>query len=418
MKKLFALLLSLLLVFGMVAGAMAETLTVWCWDPNFNIFAMKEAEKEYQKTNPDFKLDIVETPWDDLQAKLITAATGDMSVLPDIFLMQDMAFRKNVENYPDVFLDLTDKGIAFDKFAPSKVGYSVVEGKNYGVPFDSGAAIGAYRTDLLEKAGYTLADLMDITWDRYIEIGKDVLEKTGVPMLAYSATNTDFIPMLMQSMGASLFDAEGNVNINKNEAVVKVIEVYLKLREAGIYKEVQNWDEYIKAIVSDGCVGTIQGCWIIGSITGEESLSGKWGVVNVPKIEVEGGTNYTNNGGSSWAVTGNSKNPELAIDFLSKTYGGSVDFYDAILEKAGAIATYLPAGESAVYSKPQPFFGEQKIYEDIVAYTGHIPEVIIGIYHYEARNALSNAITEIVAGADMQSALDKAQMEVEFAMGM
>ena len=27
------------------AGTDDETLTVWCWDPNFNIYAMKEAEK-------------------------------------------------------------------------------------------------------------------------------------------------------------------------------------------------------------------------------------------------------------------------------------------------------------------------------------------------------------------------------------
>ncbi len=45
------------------AAADDQTLTVWCWDPAFNIYAMQEAEKVYQKTNPNFKLNIVETPW-------------------------------------------------------------------------------------------------------------------------------------------------------------------------------------------------------------------------------------------------------------------------------------------------------------------------------------------------------------------
>ncbi len=49
-----------------------NTLTVWTWDPAFNIYAMKEAEKVYQETHPDFKLNIVETPWDDVQSKIIT----------------------------------------------------------------------------------------------------------------------------------------------------------------------------------------------------------------------------------------------------------------------------------------------------------------------------------------------------------
>ena len=53
-----------------------NTLTVWAWDPNFNIYAMQEAEKIYQQDHPDFKLDIVETPWDDLQTKLTTALQG------------------------------------------------------------------------------------------------------------------------------------------------------------------------------------------------------------------------------------------------------------------------------------------------------------------------------------------------------
>ena len=40
------------------AAAQEETLTVWCWDPNFNVYAMEQAEKMYQKDHPDFKLDI------------------------------------------------------------------------------------------------------------------------------------------------------------------------------------------------------------------------------------------------------------------------------------------------------------------------------------------------------------------------
>ena len=35
-----------------------EVLTVWCWDPNFNVYAMKQAEALYQKEHPNFKLDI------------------------------------------------------------------------------------------------------------------------------------------------------------------------------------------------------------------------------------------------------------------------------------------------------------------------------------------------------------------------
>ena len=67
-----------------------NTLTVWAWDPNFNIYALKQAEAIYQKDHPNFKLNIEENVYSDIETKLITAATSeDYSTLPDLFLMQD-----------------------------------------------------------------------------------------------------------------------------------------------------------------------------------------------------------------------------------------------------------------------------------------------------------------------------------------
>ena len=51
-----------------------ETLTVWAWDPNFNIYALKQAEAIYQKDHPNFKLNIEENVYSDIETKLITAA--------------------------------------------------------------------------------------------------------------------------------------------------------------------------------------------------------------------------------------------------------------------------------------------------------------------------------------------------------
>lgn len=72
-----------------------NTITVWCWDKTFNIFAMEEAAKIYQEDHQDVKIDIVEVGDVDVQSRLTTAGTsGDLSTLPDIFLMQDHAFQK------------------------------------------------------------------------------------------------------------------------------------------------------------------------------------------------------------------------------------------------------------------------------------------------------------------------------------
>ena len=105
-----------------------ETLTVWCWDPSFNIYAMEQAEKIYQKDHPDVNVNVVETSWEDIQTKLTTAATsGQTDTLPDIILMNDTALLNNVENYPDLFADLSDSGIDFSKFASYKTAIGTVD---------------------------------------------------------------------------------------------------------------------------------------------------------------------------------------------------------------------------------------------------------------------------------------------------
>lgn len=56
---------------------------------------MEEAAKIYQEAHQDVKIDIVEVGDVDVQSRLTTAGTsGDLSTLPDIFLMQDHAFQK------------------------------------------------------------------------------------------------------------------------------------------------------------------------------------------------------------------------------------------------------------------------------------------------------------------------------------
>ena len=369
-------------------------LTVWCWDQSFNIYAMKEAEKIYQKKDPQFKLNIEEVRSDDVETKVTTAASsGDLSTLPDIFLMQDNSFQKYTSNFNDVFLGLNDSGINFKDFGEAKQAYSTLNGVHYGVPFDNGAVIGAYRIDILEKAGLTADDFKDITWSKFIELGKQVKEKTNTPLLTVTAGTNDLIMMMLQSAGSSMFKEDGSLNIVDNEVLRKALGIYQELYKAGVLVEVTDWDQYIAAIQRGSTAAVINGCWIIGSITAAKDLSGKWAINNMPRFDdVEGATNYSNNGGSSWAITSKSENQKLAIDFLNTTFAGSVELYETILPSSGALATYLPAGKSDVYSKPQEFFGGKPIYSLITEFAGKIPSNITGTYYYDARNAVSLAM--------------------------
>jgi lactose/L-arabinose transport system substrate-binding protein len=399
------------------SGPKSGTLTVWCWDPTFNIYAMKEAAKIYAKDNPDVKVDVKEVPWDDLQTKLTTLAQSkETKQLPDIFLMQNNAYQKNVINYPDLFSDYSKSGVDFTQFPAGVTAYSTVDGVNYGLPFDNGTAITALRTDVLKQAGMTIDDFTDITWTDFLTKAKEVKAKTGKALLSGQAGSADMIMMMLQSAGASLFDDKGNPTISNNPALLKAIDTYSQLVKAGVFVEVNSWDEYVGSFVNGNVAGTINGVWIMGSIQTAKDQSGKWAITNLPKLDgVDGATNYSANGGSSWAISSNA-NYELAADFLNKTFAGSKELFETILPSSGAVANWLPMADSSVYSKPLDFFGGQPVFQKVLEFSKQVPKNNTGAYYYEGRDAVSAAITKILNGTDPAAALDEAQKAVEFAM--
>ena len=392
-----------------------EVLAVWCWDPTFNVYAMKQAEAIYQKDHPNFKLDIQEKVYTDIEQNIITAAEADnYDTLPDIFLMQDNSFQKNIANYPEVFTELSDSGINFDDFSGGKLGDSTAEGKHYGIPFDNGASIMAIRSDMVEAAGLTVEDFKDTTWSEFMELAKKVVDANGVPMLTSSGGSEIVIEML-QSAGASPI-VNGEVHLADNAALKKAIEVYKQLIDEGIMVDYTDWDQYIASMNKGEAAGVIQGCWIMSSIQSAEDQSGKWAIVNMPALDgIDGATNYANCGGASWAVSSNCKNTELAFDFLKTTFGGSVELYDDLLPNAGAISSYLPAAQSDVYNQTSDFYGEQAVYKDIVEFAGKVPTINYGAYYNDIRSALTDAITNVVQnGADIDEEIQNAQDAVEF----
>ena len=420
-RKLVSAILAATVVGSMLAAVPVaaesndETLTVWCWDPNFNIYAMKQAEAAYQKDHPDFKLDIQENVYSDIETKLITAATsGDYSTLPDIFLMQDYSYHKDVTSFPDVFTDLTDSGIDFSSFSAGKLADSTVDGKNYGVPFDNGATIMAIRSDIVEEAGLTTDDFKDITWSQFMELAKTVKEKTGTPMLTTSG-GSELVLEMLQSAGASPI-VDGEVKIADNEVLAQAVEVYATLVKEGYMTEYTDWDQYIASMNNGDAAGVINGCWIMSSIQAAEDQSGNWTIVNMPALDdVEGATNYANCGGASWAVSSNCENTDLAFDFLKSTFAADVDLYDDLLVNAGAIASYLPAAESSVYQEASDFYGGQKVYADIVDFASQVPAFDCGAYYSDIRSALTDVVTNVVQNdADITSELQNAQDTVEF----
>lgn len=394
-----------------------NTLTVWTWDPNFNIYAINKAAELYAADgHEDFHVKVTEIESQDIETKLTTIANaGELEALPDIFLIQDASFQKFAHNYPDIFTDLTDSGIDFSQFSAAKTSYSVVNNKNMGIPFDSGTAVNCIRTDYLEQAGFTVEDFTDITWSDYMEKAKIVKEKTGQPMLTAKSATPDIIMMMLQSCGASLFQEDGSPNLDQNDVLKECMSIYIQMVRDNTLEEMPGWDQYIASINNGTVAGAMNGCWIIASVEAKEDQAGKWAVTNLPRLDsIPNATNYSSNGGSTWAITSQCKNQKLAQDFFKSTFAGSQALYDDILSK-GALSTWLPAGDSPLYEEPVDFFGKDAVYKKIVEYSSEIPSSVTSPYYYDARDAMCTALSNVIQqNASLDEELKTAQETAEF----
>ena len=120
----------------------ATTITIWCWDKEFNGATMKEAGARYAKTHPDVTLNIVDFAKPDMEQKLqAQLASGTTDGLPDIVLIEDYGAQKYLQSFTKDFEPLSDtKAIDYKNFAPYKVALSTVAGKTYSLPFEIGRA--------------------------------------------------------------------------------------------------------------------------------------------------------------------------------------------------------------------------------------------------------------------------------------
>ena len=151
-------------------AAFAGEVTIWCWDPNFNVAIMKEAAARYTAKHPDTTFNVVDFAKTDVEQKLQTAlSSGTTDALPDIVLIEDYGAQKYLQSFPGAFAAMSDKVVYC--IAVDRNGYVATHNRKYCQP----------------QRG-------DVTWDtansRYRRIFND---RTGLA----SARNTR--PFLLQT---------------------------------------------------------------------------------------------------------------------------------------------------------------------------------------------------------------------------
>ena len=396
-----------------ITAAEAKEITIWCWDPNFNVAIMKEAGERYTKMHPDVTFNVVDFAKADVEQKLQTSlSSGTTDALPDIVLIEDYGAQKYLQSFPGAFAALSDT-VDYSGFAPYKVELMTLDGKVYGMPFDSGVTGLYYRKDYIEQAGFKPEDMQNLTWDRFIEIGKEVEAKTGKKMMGLDVNDAGFVRILMQSGGGWYFDADGNLSIEGNPALKAALETEQKILQAGVYKPAAGWTEWVSTFTSGDVATVTTGVWITGTVKAQADQAGKWGVAPIPTLGIEGAANASNLGGSSWYVLESSEEKAEAIDFLNAIYAKDVDFYQKILTERGAVGSLMAAREGEAYSVADAFFGGEKVWQNFSDWLAKVPSVNYGIFTNEVDTAVTANLPALANGTPVDEVLKAIQGQAE-----
>ena len=421
LKSTFAALVGGAMLMGATAASANTELKVWCWDDNFNVPAARMAAERYQAKHPDVTIKVESLAQADIVQKL-NASLGANNVrgLPDIVLIEDYRVQNFLVGYPDFLKEVGDKIDTKGTFVDYKVAASSSKSKSYGIPFDSGVTATFIRLDLFEKAGYTMDDFKDITWDQFIEMGKKVKETTGAYLMGYDPSDLGVLRVMMQSAGAWYTNADGTkVTVEDNAALKEAMLVFKKMQDADIVTYYNGWNQMLATFQTGQVAAVIQGCWVTPSIEANKDQAGKWRVVPLPKLStVKNATHYSNLGGSQWYVNGYSAHADVATDFLKETFASDTELLNELVTKISLVNSLKDTTKISNYNVANDFFGGQKIYTDFANWNKQIPAISYGPHTYAIESITTEALQRVLGGEDVDDVLKDAQVNAEMQVGL
>lgn len=395
-----------------------ENLTVWAWDEAFNIKAVREAAQEYRKEHQGVRIEVIAKEKPEIIQKLRSGFDVQMyENLPDIVLIEDYEVQRLLSDYAEEFLPM-DSILDYSQYQEHKTEITAKDGIHYGVPFDSGAAVLFYRKDYIEAAGYTDADMQNLTWAKYMKIGQQVKEKLGISMITVQPDDLGLIRIMMQSAGSWYVNDSGTqAYIEDNLALKESIAVYKELINSNLALPVEGWDNFTDAFQEGSVATVVSGCWIASTIKEKKEQSGLWRVASIPRLEgAENAINASNIGGSSWYVLKNRKNTQEAANFLKETVGENIELLNSLAKDINLVSVRKDAGMFPEYKKTEEFFGNTNIFDVFLETTANVPAVNYGRYTYEIENILEKEMQTIIKGGDIEECLKRVQERAELSM--
>ncbi|MGW2593109.1 ABC transporter substrate-binding protein [Streptomyces sp. NPDC001515] len=331
------------------------SLTYWAWAPGLDKVADLWNKGEGKKAGITVTVK-KQASGDDLVTKIITAAKAHKA--PDLVQAEYQALPTLVSN--DVLADISkEAGDAKDAFAEG-VWQQATLGSDalYALPQDSGPLMFYYRKDLFERYGLTVPT----TWEAFAETARALKKKApDKDLTTFSSNDSGLFAGLAQQAGAQWWTTSGDtwkVAID-DPATRKVSDFWGGLvKEGAIDNQPMYTPAWNKALNTGKQIAWVSAVWAPGTLnTAAPDTAGKWAMAPLPQWTA--GENVTGSwGGSSTAVTNDSKHKEAAATF-AKWLNTDSAALAALVKESGIYPAATAAQTGGALAKPPAYFSNQ-----------------------------------------------------------
>ncbi|MEN2766818.1 ABC transporter substrate-binding protein [Ornithinibacillus xuwenensis] len=380
------------------------TLDFWV----FGATNYEDLAKEYEKQNPDVKIKVRTAETEEHHNGLFTSLSAG-SGAPDIAMLEvDQLDR--FKDAQDRFSNLYDLGAkdVQDKYLDWK--WNIAENSEgdflFGLPTDIGPKAMFYRVDVFEEAGLPTepseVEALIQTKADFIEVGKQIKEETGKPMvdsmeMAYRA--------IIDGAEQSFFDQEGNLLIeNDGNAVKQAYDLAVEMDSLGLVGEYTMWTPEWGNAVNNGDFAVEMGAaWLKGWMIGNApDAAGQFRIATLPP-EFAG-----NWGGSYISIPKETDHPEEAyafVEWLVSPENQLVSFQS----EAGLFPSSPEVYEMEDFKNTtDEFFGGQSTAQYFAKATEDISVIYKGPDYVSVHNEILTALENVQQGADADEEWDAA----------
>ena len=334
MRKLFAILLTLCMLFSFVSFASAEenvTITFAFWDNNQEP-GMKAIADAYMAAHPGVTVEVQVTPWDQYWTKLEASAQGSGEAMPDVFWMHSNQFFKYVT---------ADKLLPLDfeyDYTPYPAGVTALYNFNnvhYAVPKDYDTIALVYNKEIFDNAGIAYPD-DTWTWDTLLETAKKLTDpEKGI--YGFGAPNdrqSGYLNLIYQNEGFAFEDGKSGYD---QAATQEAIQWWVDLQK--VHQVSPSQESFVDMGVDDQMqAGKLAMCftgsWMMSSYTNNELFADKFDLAVLP----QGKTRASIYNGLGYAGSAKTAYPEIVKDFIQ--FCGTEEANKLQAEKKAAIPAF------------------------------------------------------------------------------